>query len=128
MKIYRGDNTRNFKVNKRTNSRYGFPALFFSTKVDLARLYAEYKALDGGDATVYKFDTIMAMPSVDFNGKESYSGEFVDLIHRLKGSGAKAVRITNVFDYPSQDFKGNNNSDIVAIFDFSVINGGSIIE
>ena len=127
MTVYRGDNNGSFKVEKKHNSRYGFPALFFSTKEELARMYATYKAREGGEPYVYAYDIAHNMQEIDFKGRESYSLEFVNLIHDLKRSGVKAVRITNVFDYPSQDFKGNNSSDVVAVFDLSLINNGRII-
>lgn len=104
-------------------SRYGFPCLFFSSEPVLAMLYASHKASFSGNkfGFLYKVKIQNCFDTIDFHGKTSYSIEFKQLIIKLKKQGFLAVKITNVLDYPSNELRVHNNSDILVVFDFSLI-------
>lgn len=131
MKVYRGDLQDNFKVDLLKKSRYGFPALFFATKIDLAKLYAAKAASDfntQSNGCIYECTISDFIPVIDLNGEFSYSFKFRNLIHRLYRDKIKIVRITNVIDYPSDDYLKIIHSDIIVVYDFNQIKNLKLID
>jgi hypothetical protein len=124
MKAYHGTNITDFKISKIKNSRYGFPVLFFATDISLAKLYGEYHAskayLKG--FKVFEAELPTHCNTVDFKNKNSYCAEFNNLIVNSKKQNVKILKIVNVIDSPSKEFFKLNNSDIIAVFDFDLIN------
>jgi hypothetical protein len=123
MKVLRGSSTKDFKVKPWKNSRYGFPALFCATEERLARLYALHRKKQKKSAFgfVHEIEITVKPKEVSFNHRSSFCSEFRNLIYRLYKSDEKAYLITDVFDYPSNELMIHNESDVLVIFDFSII-------
>lgn len=124
MKYYHGSSQHDLKISGSRNSRYGFPALFLASNIDLAVQYAFYNAEQQKSnlpGCVYEFD-LPAIPKViDFKNEITHNTSFRNLIYRLKSQKYSAVRILNALDYPSIKFKEKHYSTIVVVFDFEVI-------
>lgn len=130
MVVYIGTSDENFKVKAFLRSRYGIPALFFASKPQLAQLYAAHYAerefkKEGGFVFECELDCDHI---VSFGGRDSYCGEFRSLIYRLCRQKYKAVRITGVMDYPDQSLKVQTDSDVIAVFDLSLIKNLKLIQ
>ena len=130
MKFYRGDIVENFKVAN-TLSRYGFPALFFSSDIELARIYAKYKSKQSHKMTggyVHEFEINRPRRVHDFNFEISHSRIFRNLIHDFKNKGYPSVLIKNVMDYPSETCNHFDYTDICVVFFMSEIIEVKILE
>ena len=130
MKVYMGTHSANFEILDNINSRYGFPALFFTNNLHLARLYATHYAkendLSGG--YVYEFEIRSPDEVIDWNNF-SYSAEFVQKINDLYNEKHKSAALRNVIDFPKQDYSRFVYSDIYIVFDFkSEITSHRVIE
>jgi hypothetical protein len=125
MEVYRGDLKNNFTIKPWLKSRYGIPALFFTPDIDLARLYAIHHARQARlshKGSVYMFDiNNFYLFSMDFGGNSSYGPEFRNMIYTLRDFNYKAALIKNVLDYPSKELIRYQSSDIVVVYDFSII-------
>ena len=131
MKLYRGSSSANFEVKKHVRSRYGFNALFFTTDIELARLYAHHLAREkrnwkGG--FVYEFDIPEPYKKVDYKGAISYSSHFRNLMYELYREDLKSAIITNCYDYPSKDLVRYIKSDLVVVYDLELIKNFELIE
>lgn len=126
MNIYRGDYNANFEIKPWIRSRYGFQALFFTTEVALARLYAIHAAKQRqmpGAGAVYEAEVNdLWVYTYDFGGKCSYGPDFRNMIHTFRDFNHKAAHITNVLDYPDKSMVRIETSDIVVIYDLAIIN------
>jgi len=127
-KYYRGDKSVNFSI-KNIASRYGFPAIFLTTNIELARDYAyslarEKQIMGGG--FLYEFDIINNFFIHDYKFQDSYHGNFKKLIIDFKIQNKKIVKIKNVIDYPKK-YK-NSISDLIVIYDFLMIKSFKLIE
>lgn len=125
MKIYRGDYSEKFEVKPWLRSRYGFHCLFFTTDIALARLYAihaaqERRMLEGGSVYEAEINDLWIYP-FDFGGQSSFGADFRNMIHTFRDFKQKAVRIFNLYDYPSQKSIRMERTDVVAVFDFQII-------
>jgi len=130
MLAYRGSYSKVFKIDKTMPSRYGIKCLFFASNVDLAMLYAVHQCLNtisfaGG--FVHKIEISDPVDEYDFNHGSSYCKEFRNLVYSLFKQNHKAVRIINVFDYPSEKLMYHTGSDIIIVFDFSCIQSVKLI-
>ncbi len=130
ISFLRGSSTKDFKVKPYKNSRYGFPALFCATERRLAFLYALHRKEERNKKEGFIHEIIITESPyvVSFNHKESYSNEFRNLIYKLRNESYSSVLITNVFDFPSRKLMVNNRSDVLVIFDFSIIKSVKLIE
>lgn len=131
MFVYRGAHTNPFCIVQSINSRYGIPALFFTTNLNLARAYARHYAHtlnlnSGGYVHQYSLPENLAVHN--FNFKSSNCPVFRNLIYHLKHSRQPAVIITNVLDYPSDSLRLADFSDLIVVFSFSLISGQQLIE
>jgi hypothetical protein len=125
MKIYRGDADSNFQPQKHINSRYGIIALFFTTDIKVAKLYAKQRSDQEriyNDGAIYTTDLPNQVYSVDFNGEVSHSSKFRNLIYKLHQENHKVVCIKNVYDYPSKDYFELIKSDIIVYFNINNLN------
>lgn len=132
MKIYRGDYSDKFEIKPWLRSRYGFQCLFFTTDIALARLYAihaawERRMITGG--CVYEAEiNHLWVYQYDFEGKDTHWYDFRNTIHTFRDFKHKAVRISNLYDYPNKSLMRLELTDIVAVFDFQVIENLKIKE
>lgn len=114
--FYHASPLKNFSIERKKRSRYGFSALFFSNNIELVQLYfKEHKGsiIEIHDPIIYH--------EVDFQNKISYCGAFKSLIIQLQRAGHKSVLIKNVIDFPSQKNKVYQSSNILVFFDLSEI-------
>lgn len=130
MLAYKGSSSAIFKIDKSMPSRYGIKCLFFASNVELAKLYAIHhcntaRSFAGG--YVHKIEISDPVNEYDFNHGSSYCKEFRNLVYSLFKQNHKAVRIINVFDYPSEKLMYHNGSDVIIVFDFSCIQSVNII-
>jgi len=126
MKLYRGDWNNEFQVKEWIRSRYGFQALFFTTDLALARLYAIHAAQERrmpGAGAVYEAEVNdLWVFKYDFQGKSAYHGpEFRNMIHTFKQFNHKAVQVYNVVDYPNKSMMRLEYTDVVVVFDYKII-------
>ncbi len=123
MIAYRGDFCADFEVSEFEMSRYGFPALFFSTDQEVAKLYAIHHAREKRTNTgyIYKFDLAAPFKEIDYAGKISYSSHFRNLMYDLFQKQYRSVLIRNCYDSPSSHLRRFIKSDLVIIFDFKQI-------
>jgi hypothetical protein len=129
MKVYHGNCINNFTINRFQNSRYGLKALFATPNIELARLYAVYhyrQSYQNAGGYIYSFDIDDEFFLLDYQGKLSYTSEFRRMIY--ENSKSDVLYIKNVIDYPHKSMRQFNLSDIVAIFNFDVINHIELIE
>lgn len=128
MKYYRGDSNADFQVSEGMNSRYGFPAIFFTSSKKLAQNYAKHLTRNRlRTGSVYAFEYSQNRVKVDFQFKISHSAEFRNLIHTLKSRNIPSALIYNVIDYPSEQFKEYSVSDILVVFDLSIFKTNPLI-
>jgi hypothetical protein len=132
MELYRGDLKGNFEVKDWLRSRYGIRALFFTPDLDLARLYAIHHARQAKQShkgTVYmcEINDFHLFP-YDFGGKSSYSPDFRNMVFTFRDFNYKAALIKNVLDYPTKELIRYESSDIVVVYDFSVIQNLRIVQ
>jgi hypothetical protein len=131
MKVYRGDFSDKFEVKHYVRSRYGIPALFFTPDKDLARLYGQW--YNRQRAVLHKECIYMCeipdqyLFDTDFRGQPSYSPEFRNLIYTLKSFKIRSGLIRNVVDFPDQSTAYYQSSDIIVVFDFSLISGLTLL-
>lgn len=130
MQIYRGDHQQNFTINNHNSSRYGINALFFATNIKLARLYAIHhsrKRANYKGGFVYQAEIPNYIKQIDFGGGTSYGRELRDIVMQHHKT-TTAIQIYNILDYPSQNLLVPNPSDVIAVFDFSIIKSLAILE
>jgi hypothetical protein len=123
MIAYYGTNIKNFELQNGVLSRYGFRAMFFATDPYLAELYAAWRCKTSNSERpgyVYAVSLPDGMHTLDFGGRFSYTPDFRNLIHRLH-TKFDIARIRNVVDSPSPDFLRFNTSDIIVVFNLSLI-------
>jgi hypothetical protein len=99
---------------------------FFTTNYKLARLYSIHIAKQFGGAfghgAVFSAQiNDLWLYQYDFGGKSSYGPEFRNIIFTFRDFNHKAVLIKNVVDYPSKDMMLFESSDIIVVFDFSIL-------
>jgi len=131
MLVYRGDHQDSFKIDNFNSSRYNINVLFFATDVKLARLYAIHQAKKRGNYNggyVYNAELPDNISLIDFGGAVSYGRELKDLVLKHQKTGASAIHIYNILDYPSQNLVIPNSSDVIAVFNFSLIKNLQLIE
>jgi hypothetical protein len=131
MKVFRGDCFQNFEIKKHVTSRYALHALFFTTDIDLARLYAKHRAKEDrvfSGGFIHQFEVPDYLLEHDFNGELSHGSKFRNLIYSLHQKGIGGAIIKNVYDYPSKDFCVFNRADIIVIFDFNLIKNQELFE
>ncbi len=131
MIVYKGSASETFQIKKHKKSRYGFRALFFASHLFLARLYATSDAEDefmenGG--FVHEFEIEDCEHTINFRGQSTYNSAFRKMVYDLHQQGYKSVRIKGVVDYPSKKYAILNSSDVIIVFDFSVIKSWKLIE
>jgi hypothetical protein len=122
MTIYRGD-TPDWKPRLSHMSRYGIPAIFFTTDEDLAELYAQYHGSRKliGKGVIYKATLINGLAKIDFEHMTTYSYYFRNLILYYYHEKMKGIHITNAVDYPDPRMKTSKSSSIIVIYDASII-------
>jgi hypothetical protein len=118
--FYFGTHISDFKIENHINSRYGFKALFFTSSLEVAELYANFHAKKNRkqNGYVYQADIIRIEHVVDFRGYISHSSTFRNLVYNLQSKGCRSVAIRNVYDYPSEELMRMIKSDITIVFDF----------
>lgn len=123
MKVFTGNSTENFKLDIHKKSRYGFTAVFFATKIDLAELFAQHSAKENYKNEYFIYEATLPdhIHTVDFKGQKSYCSDFRKLIIDAQKSGISILKITNVLDYPSENQFKLNDSDIICVFDLKLI-------
>jgi hypothetical protein len=123
MKVYFGIDKEDFTIENHITSRYGFRALFFSTNIEVAELYAKFYAKKNkkSSAYIYEFNIIEPKKKIEYNYAFSYSSNFRNLIFKGFQENINSMMIKNVYDYPSSIFKQMILSDIIVIYDFSEI-------
>lgn len=131
MKLYRGSSSENFEVKKHVRSRYGFNALFFTTSLELARLYAHHLAREkrnwkGG--FVYEFEIPEPYKKINYEGAITHSSHFRNLMFKLYREDLKSAIIENCYDYPSKELVRYINSEVVVVFDLDLIKQFKLIE
>lgn len=118
--IYFTGTQKDFSLSRAKASRYGFPALFFSTNPEHALLYAQhYWQQQRQPAAVYRIAWAKPLPLLDFGGGVSHSSHFRNTIFQLQRQGKAAWQISNVIDYPSEDLFSGERRNIVAFFDLA---------
>ena len=116
MRYFHASKSKVFTHRRTFKTRYGFSVSFFTGNPDLVKLYFDlYK----GQVISINFDS--PDYEIDYKSKSSYSVDFRNLIFRLKKENYKSVLIKNVLDYPTQKTKRIIISDILIIFDSSII-------
>ena len=130
MIVLRGSSTKDFVLKPYKASRYGFPALFCATERRLALLYALHRKEESKkkEGFIHKIEISVKPGIVSFNHKESFSNDFRNFIYKLRNDNKQAVLITNVFDFPSRKYMIHNRSDVLVIFDFSIIKSIQLLE
>ncbi len=131
MKFYRGDASEEFKVKRFKTSRYGFNALFFTTNIEVARLYASHRAKEEGKYNggfVYEFELPEADHIIDYQNKITYSPNFRNLMYTLNKTELDSVYLENTFDYPSKELIKYIKSDLLVIFNLDLIKKYKLIE
>ena len=124
MKYYHGSSQPDLIVDPNRASRYGFPAFFLSSNLDLAIQYAWHNAALEEKSTagfVYEFELELIAQVVDFKNEITHNSHFRNMIYRLESQKHLAVRIINTLDYPSEKFKQKHYSDILIVFDFRLL-------
>lgn len=121
MILYHGSQYKDLKLSTDINSRYNFPAFFLTPNRELAIMYAVHAYNTFGSGYVYQTELDESFLEIDYLGKISYSSNFRGLIHRLYKADYKSVLIKNVIDYPSEKFSYYKSSQIVIIFDTTLI-------
>lgn len=113
---YHASKCSKLNVKRQFKTRYGFPLTFLTDNLQLVKMYyQEYK----GDVICIDF----SFPDleIDYKSKSSYSVDFRNLIFKLKKENHKSVLLKNVLDYPTQKMKRIIISDILIIFDSSLL-------
>lgn len=131
MDIYRGSSSKDFEVKKHIQSRYGFNALFFTSSIELARMYAVHHAQIKGTSNggfVYEFFMPRPRKVIDYNFGITYSRHFRNMIYELHAKKWKSVIIANCYDSPSEKTKKYIINDLVVLFDLDLIKGYKRIE
>ena len=130
ISFLRGSSTQNFVAKPYKKSRYGFPALFCATERRLAVLYAIHRKEETkkNEGFIHNININIKPHVVSFHHKESYCNDFRNLIYQLRNEGHSAVLITNIFDFPSRKLMIHNRSDVLVIFDFSIITSIDLVE
>ena len=123
MKVYFGIDKDNFSIENHITSRYGFRALFFSTNIEVAELYAKFYAKKNRKKTayIYEFNIIEPKKKIEYNYSISYSSNFRNLVFKGFQEDFNSMLIKNVYDYPSSFLKKMILSDIVVVYNFSEI-------
>jgi hypothetical protein len=112
MKVYHGYKSAQFKIENHINSRYGFPCLFFTDNIELAKNYSNNTVISA---------ELNVQTVFDFNNGISHSLTFRNLIYSLRKKSVPVVKIRNVFDRPNENYP-LELSDIYVVFDFNQIN------
>ena len=123
MTGYIGTNKADFRILSSQVSRYGFPAVFFATEMFLAELYAADKCKkSASDKPGYVFSAALPdrMHRVNFGGRFTYTPDFRNMIYKLH-TRYPIVQMYNVVDSPSKEFFRVNTSDVIVVFDLSLI-------
>lgn len=128
MIVYRGDSSNQWSIKPWLKSRYKFPALFFTTNIELAKLYSLHKTNLKSNSFIYEASIIGEVPSVDFLFMDTFTYSFKNLVTDSYKNRMKCLRICNCIDYPSERLKVSYRSDIIAVFDFSSIKNCHFIE
>lgn len=132
--LYHGTGDPELQIRKNYFSRYKFTALFATPDIELARLYARYYREEswlylkqGG--FVYQIE-VDGEPdySMDFEGKQSYQGDFKRLIEQMQAAWVHLGHIANVVDFPSWRLKTSHPSDIYVIYNLNLIKSVKLIE
>lgn len=110
MPVYHGHPEKDFVLTNQA-SRYGFPVLFFTNNIILAKNYSK------GGIIMAEIDYFQ---SFDYRGGISHSAHFRNLIHDLYKKGTPSVVIKNVYDSPNHEYS-LEKSDLYVVFDFSRI-------
>ena len=121
MLVYHGTHKADLFIINSKRSRYSFPALFATTNIALAKLYARYQVPAQMPGYLYEID-IAAKPTIyPYHGKPSFSREFRNLMYEFHRDKYKLVQLTDVLDYPVDSMKIKALSDIIVIFDLTLI-------
>lgn len=120
--------TRDWKPDPEKEGRYNFPALFLSATRSHSVMYYKYTQRYFRKAYAYeiKLDPQTYIPSYDYKGKDTYTGEFSRLIRTLKKTGKKAYKITNCIDYPAKEFAEVQLCDMIVVFDLSIVQSSTL--
>lgn len=134
MLYYHGNNEKDFTVNPHKNARYGFPALFFTPNIDLARLYAVHhyrKTQRHGGGFVYAIELPDTLACTrDWQNQSTHTPQFKNLICQAATGHIDLLQIKNCLDYPSKELRLLAISDILVCFDTQIITeiGMNLIE
>lgn len=123
MKLYHGTGVKDFNPEKHINSRYGFQALFFTDKIQIAELYAKHHKEQNKkkEGYVYEIDFFDFDKIIEYNYELSYSGSFRRLIIDLHKQNYNSVFIKNVTDYPSTKLITYLSSNILVLYNIDLI-------
>ncbi len=132
MELYRGELKDDWKPKQWLRSRYGITALFWTTDVHLARLYAIHQTKTRGlthKGYVYMCEiNDLWCFQYDYDNRSSYGPDFRNLIYTFRDFRHKAVLIKNVIDFPSRDLMRIEASDIVVVYDFDIIQNLKLVQ
>lgn len=129
--FYRGSSSKDFQVKRHVDSRYGFPALFFSSELEIARLYAAHNAREKHNHAggyVYSMEIMEPMKRIDYKFKVTRCAHFRNLMYELFNSGMDSALVRNALDFPSSDTRQFLDSDILVVFDLSIIPAMELVE
>jgi hypothetical protein len=123
MIYYFGTYLEEFKIESHILSRYGFPSLFLTTDIELAKLYAKYHADKNKKEKgfIYQFEVFRIGETIDYKGSFTYSSHFRNYIFDCKKRNIDSVIIKNTYDCPSEKYSQLIKSDILVVFDFALI-------
>jgi hypothetical protein len=134
MIVYHGTGDPDLQIRKGFFSRYKFVALFTTTNIELARLYARYYREEswlylrqGGYLYEIEVDGEVDYHA-DFEGRHSYQGDFKRLVQQMQSAWVHLGHISNVVDFPSFRLKTSEPSDIFVIYNLKLIKSVKLIE
>jgi hypothetical protein len=120
MIFYHGNCIADFEINRFKDSRYGFPALFLTTNIELARLYALWhyrQTWAHGGGMVYEIEVNIGFCDVtDWGGHNSYTPDFRNKIRYWQQCGHSGLLLQNVVDYPHKSLRVPLLSDILVVY------------
>ncbi len=110
-------------MRRHAPSRYKFPALFLTTERRHAEAYAAYGARRAAQAAGYVYavtlDEKLTLPVHRFGHGDTFGPMFRNLIHAYRQTGAPALHIRDVLDYPHPSLRAEAGYEIVVVFDLS---------
>lgn len=132
MVFYHGNCQTDFEIDPLKRSRYGFPALFLTTSIDLARQYALWhyrQTWANGGGLVYQIKLEKVWFDVcEWGGCSSYTPDFRNKIQAWQKIGHAGLWIQNVSDTPQKKVYAPLLSDILVVYNVANIKSITLLE